>query len=133
MLYNNSGKEAIRMAYKEGQYCQPWQEYGQSEPPYFYHGSYYGAPKARYWYDQKEGRYYFELDIPGVDKKDISLDMWGENFCFWTKKDGSEYSACYMFPHYVEPQKAQAWYENGVLRVYAPLKDWDKRTHVEIH
>jgi len=72
MIYNGLRKEAMSMAYKEGQYW-PWQEYGQSESPYGYHGGYYGAPKTRYWYDQKDGRYYFEIEMPGVDLPYVEL------------------------------------------------------------
>ena len=124
------------MAYKKEEH-QYWQKYGESGN--YCSGQYYGYPASypwgahtRYWYDKKEGRYYFEIEMPGVSKKDVSLDMWGENFCVWAKKDESEYSGCYMFPHYVEPEKAQAWYEDGVLKIHAPLKDWEKRTHVAI-
>jgi len=130
-----NGKGVFNMAFKEG-YRWPWRE-GEFEGygyygPYGYPKGYFGYPLTRYWYDQKEGRYFFEFEMPGVDKKDISLDFWGENFCFQAKKDDAEYSGCYMFPHFVEPDKAKAHYENGVLRVFAPLKDWEKRTHVEV-
>lgn len=122
---------------RKGEYFRPGEEYWRTEgygheSAYGYREGHYGYPYARFWYDEKEGRYSYEFQMPGVDRKNISLDMWGENFCLWAKKDDAEYSGCYTFPHYVNPEKAQAWYENGVLKVYAPVKDWDKRTHVKI-
>jgi HSP20 family protein len=93
----------------------------------------YHAPCTCFYYDQKEGRYSVEVQLPGVDKKDIALDMWDDNFCVYAKKDDSEYSGCYMFSHYIDPGKAEARYENGLLKIYAPFKDWDQRTHVSIH
>jgi len=137
-IYNKRRKGVLIMAFKS-EYWRPGEEQWRSGE--YWRGAYcgypegyqHGSPCTRFWYDKEEGRYNFEVYMPGIDKKDISLDMWGENFCLWAKKEDYEYSGCYTFPHYVDPEKAHAWYENGVLKVYAPLKDWDKRKHFEIH
>ena len=72
----------------------------------------------------EEGRLNIEVQLPGVDKSDISLDL---------RKDNIEYSGCFKLAHEVESNRAEAKYENGLLRIFAPIKDWDKKTHVMIH
>ena len=138
--YNSNREEVFAMEFKVG-YCRPGEEHWRSARYYQGQGSscvypggyFFGTECTHYWYDAKDGRYNIEINMPGFDKKDISLDMWGENFCVWAKRDGKEYTGCYTFPHDVDVQKADAWYESDVLRIHAPVKDWDKRTHVGIH
>jgi HSP20 family protein len=93
----------------------------------------YQAPCSCFYYDQKEGRYTIEVQMPGIQGKDISLDMWEDNFCVWAKKDDKEYSGCYMLAHDVDPARAEARYDNGLLRILAPFKDWTRRTHLPVH
>lgn len=81
----------------------------------------------------EEGRLSIEVQLPGVDKKDISLDMRKDSFCVTaSRKDDTEYSGCFTLAHEVESGKAEAKYENGLLRIFAPIKDWEKKTHIMI-
>jgi HSP20 family molecular chaperone IbpA len=91
------------------------------------------TPCTCFSHDDKEGRLNIEVQLPGVDKKDISLDMRKDSFCVTAPKgEDTEYSGCFMLAHEVESGKAQARYENGLLKIFAPIKDWDKRTHVMV-
>jgi len=79
------------------------------------------------------GRLNIEVQLPGVDKNDISLDMRRDSFCVAASmRDDTEYSGCFSLAHEVESDKAEAKYENGLLRIFAPIKDWEKKTHVMI-
>jgi len=33
----------------------------------------------------------------------------------------------------VDPEKAQATYDNGLLRILAPIKDWEHKVNLPIH
>jgi HSP20 family molecular chaperone IbpA len=59
--------------------------------------------------------------MPGVSKKDISLEMRKDSFCVSAPRGDSHYSGCFRLTHEVEPDRAEAKYEDGLLRVFAPI------------
>ena len=83
-------------------------------------------------HDEKEGRLRIEVQLPGVDKKNISLEMRKDSFCVSAPREETEYSGCFMLSHTVEPAKAEAKYENGLLHISAPIKDWEDRVSLMI-
>jgi len=84
-------------------------------------------------HDDKNGRLKIELELPGVDKKDITLEMKKDSFCISAPRgEDVEYSGCYMLAHEVIPEKVEAKYESGLLSVFAPMKDWDQKVSVPI-
>jgi len=91
------------------------------------------TPCACFSHDDKDGRFKIELELPGVDKKDIRLDMRKDSFCIFAPRgEDTEYSGCYMLAHEVVPEKTEARYESGLLRVFAPMKDWESKVNVQI-
>jgi|SRR3990172_5154164 len=74
-----------------------------------------------------------EVQLPGVDKKDISLEMRKDSFCVTAPRQDSEFSGCFMLSHEVEAEKTEANYENGLLRIFSPIKDWEHKVNVMIH
>jgi HSP20 family molecular chaperone IbpA len=91
------------------------------------------APCACFSYDDKDERVKIELELPGVDKKDISLDMRKDSFCVSAPRgEDTEYSGCFMLAHEVVPEKAEAKYESGLLRIFAPIKDLEHKVTVAI-
>ena len=84
-------------------------------------------------HDEKEGRLNIEVQLPGVEKKDISLDMRKDSFCLSAPRgEDTEYSGCFNLAHEVVPEKTEAKYENGLLMIFAPIKDWDHRVNITI-
>ena len=69
------------------------------------------------------GRLQIEVQLPGADNKDISLNMRSDSFCVSGKKDNTEYAGCFELSHDVEFKKASARCENDSLRIFAPIKD----------
>jgi HSP20 family protein len=91
------------------------------------------TPCVCFSHDDKEGRLSIEVQLPGVDKKDISLEMRRDSFCVTAPKgEDTQYSGCFMLAHEVESAKTQARYENGLLKVFAPIKGWDDRSLITI-
>ena len=90
------------------------------------------TPCACISHDDKDGRLKIELELPGVDKKDITLDMRKDSFCVSAPREDTEYSGCFMLAHEVVPEKTEDKYESGLLKVFAPIKDWEQRVNVMI-
>ena len=82
--------------------------------------------------DDRQERLNITVEMPGVDKNSISLDMWRDSFCVSAPREETEYSGCFMLAHEVEPDRAEARYENGLLNIFAPMKDWEKKTRIPI-
>jgi HSP20 family molecular chaperone IbpA len=91
------------------------------------------TPCACVSHDDKEGRLGIEMELPGVDKKDILLEMRKDSFCVTAPRgEDTEYSGCFMLAYEVTPDKTEAKYESGLLRIFAPIKDWERRVNVTI-
>ena len=84
-------------------------------------------------HDDQNGRLKIELELPGVDKKDIALEMRKDSFCVSAPRgEDTEYSGCFMLAHEVTPDKTEAKYESGLLRIFAPMKDWEHKANVPV-
>ncbi len=92
------------------------------------------TPCVCFSHDEKEGRLNIEVQLPGVDKKeDISLEMRRDSFCVTAPRGkDTEYSGCFMLAHEVETGKTQARYENGLLKVFAPIRGWEDRSFIAV-
>jgi HSP20 family molecular chaperone IbpA len=91
------------------------------------------TPCACISHDDQNGRLQIELELPGVDKKDIALEMRKDSFCVSAPRgEDTEYSGCFMLAHEVMPDKTEAKYESGLLRISAPMKDWEHKVNVPV-
>jgi HSP20 family protein len=91
------------------------------------------TPCACVSHDDQSGRLQIELELPGVDKKDISLEMRKDSFCVSAPRgEDTEYSGCFMLAHEVMPDKTEAKYESGLLQIFAPMKDWEHKVNVTV-
>ncbi|OGP89327.1 MAG: hypothetical protein A2157_10265 [Deltaproteobacteria bacterium RBG_16_47_11] len=89
-------------------------------------------PYPCYYHDEKEGCLRIELGLPGVEKKDIKLEMGKDSFCVSAPTEHTEYSGCFMLGHEVVPEKTEAKFENCLLRIFTPIKDWEQKVNVMI-
>jgi HSP20 family protein len=91
------------------------------------------TPCACVSHDDKNGRLKIELELPGVDKKDISLEMRKDSFCVSAPRgEDTEYSGCFMLAHEVVPENSEAKYESGLLTISAPMKGREQKVNVMI-
>jgi len=91
------------------------------------------TPCACISHDDQSGGLRIEMEMPGVDKKDISLEVRKDSFCVSAPRgQDREYSGCFNLAHEVLPEKTEARYENGILKVFAPIRDWDRKVNVTI-
>ena len=83
-------------------------------------------------HDDQGGRLKIEVEMPGVDKQNIQLDMRKDSFCVSAPRGDTQYSGCFSLAHEVEPGKTEAQYENGLLKIFAPLKDGEMKSRIQI-
>ena len=65
--------------------------------------------------------YSIEVQLPGVEKKDIQFEMTEGSFCLKAPRGELLYFGCWTLAHNVNPKKAKATYKEGLLTVTAPL------------
>lgn len=63
-----------------------------------------------------------QIEIPGVDKDNIDLHFYEDGFYVVAKGENTKYMGSYSLIFPVEPEKAIADYENGLLTVNVPYK-----------
>lgn len=63
-----------------------------------------------------------EIELPGVKKRDIDLQMTDDNFSLKAPKGDIEYVGAWTWCCPVDSSKAKAKYDNGLLQIEAPLK-----------
>lgn len=66
-------------------------------------------------------KYKIEIELAGVDKKNIDFEMSETSFCVKAPRNDMEYFGCWVLAHDVDPNKAKATFKNGLLTVTAPL------------
>jgi HSP20 family molecular chaperone IbpA len=72
-------------------------------------------------------------DQGGRLRIDISLEMRKDSFCVSAPRgQDTEYSGCFNLAHEVVPEETEAKYESGLLRIFAPIRDWDRKVNVPI-
>lgn len=74
-----------------------------------------------------------EIELPGVKKRDITLKMTDDNFTLQAPKDDIEYVGAWTWCCPVDSTKASATYDNGLLRIEAPLQSGPTPKRVAIH
>lgn len=92
---------------------------------------------------EDNGNYYVEMDLPGLEKKDIKVELGENNLTISAKKEqkreeknknmlrnerfsGSFYREIEL-PGYTDPSKVKANYSNGVLTVTLPKVEEKKK------
>ena len=90
-------------------------------------------PCACFSHDEEGGRLRIDMEMTGVDKKDINLEMRKDTFCVSAPRgQETEYAGCFKLSHEVMPEKTEAKYESGRLTIFAPIKDWGHKVNVEV-
>ncbi|MCW4002823.1 MAG: Hsp20/alpha crystallin family protein [Candidatus Bathyarchaeota archaeon] len=87
-------------------------------------------PTACFCHDEKE--YLINFELPGVDKDHIEVHVSEQSLCVTGSRDDAELAGCYTLAHEVDADKAEAKYENGLLRLRLPLKEPAEGKKIEI-
>lgn len=66
--------------------------------------------------------YYARMELPGVNKDDIDLEVMENGLCINGKKGEKDIAGCWMLAHPVNVEEAKASYNQGLLDIKLPMK-----------
>ena len=72
-------------------------------------------------------RYSAEIELPGVRKEDIDIEVMENGMCISGKRGETELSGCWLLTHQIKVDEVKARYEEGILDIDLPLKNPLKR------
>lgn len=113
-------------------------------------GEYEAAPALRPAcdFEETDSHYLFSLDIPGIRKEDLKIEVTGDSLTvegerkssgrradenrFYTERNFGKFSRVFTFPVAVDTDNVEAEYDNGVLRIALAKHAAAKPRRVEI-
>jgi HSP20 family protein len=87
-------------------------------------------PDTSIWHDREN--YMIEIELPGVDKKDIEFEASESGFCLKAPRDDIEYVGCWFLSHSIDPEKVDATFKNGLLKATVPIAERFEGTKIPI-
>ena len=78
------------------------------------------APYVCAYSDENEENLHIEIELPGVDKKDITFKMHETSFSIDAPRGDVRYVGTYAIGCPVDPNRAKATFKNGLLTVDVP-------------
>jgi HSP20 family protein len=81
------------------------------------------SPNMATFSDDKLETLNIQIELPGVNKKNIELRFFEDGFYIVAKKEGTKYMGSYALVCPVQPDKAMAEYSDGLLTVNVPYKE----------
>jgi HSP20 family protein len=81
------------------------------------------APEICSYVDDEGQSLSVEISIPGVRKEDVNLKLLEDSLYLTAPRDDVEFVSTLAFCCPVVPEKGEAHYENGLLKLTVPFKD----------
>ena len=81
------------------------------------------SPDVCSYVDEDDKKLTIEVSLPGVKKEDISLRRLEDSMSLSAPRDDVQYVTTLAMCCPIVPEKAEAKYENGLLKIEAPFKD----------
>jgi HSP20 family protein len=82
--------------------------------------------------DHDDKNYYIQVEMPGVKKEDLELEVSDQSFCVRGAREDIELLGCFVLAHPADADKVKAKFENGLLNIEIPIKKLLKGTNVKI-
>lgn len=83
--------------------------------------------------DHDRERYKILIELPGVKREDIDLEVSESSFCIRASRPDAEMAGCYFLAHPVEPDETYATLDDSLLNVQIPFKVPIRGKHITIH
>jgi len=90
------------------------------------------SPTICAYHDEKDENLTIEVELPGVKKKDVSLNMTDEGFCVSGERADFIYRVCYSFLHEITQAEAKAKFYSGLLTITVPFQKPAKPKEITI-
>ena len=108
----------------------------------------FAVPPIEAWVDNEKKEYHLSIAVPGIDPKEVQLNLHGHNLTVTGEHKSSEekkeadyleqefsydrFARTIVLPEGVEADKLTAEHKNGVLEVTAPLSESALAKKIEI-
>ncbi|MGB9837463.1 Hsp20/alpha crystallin family protein [Methanothermobacter sp.] len=69
------------------------------------------------------GMYEITVEVPGIKKSDIHLEMTEQGFCLNAEGERFKYGGCWSLAHRVKPETASASFADGLLKITVELAE----------
>jgi len=79
------------------------------------------CPEVSVVHDEKDEGLEITVELPGVSKKDVDLNVSKQGFCVSANREDMRYEGCFQFAHEVDSDKTKAKFENGLLLMTVPF------------
>jgi len=79
------------------------------------------CPDVCIYHDARDENVIAEVGLPGLKKKEITLEAGEEGFCLKARKNQAVYDSCYRFDSRVDSNRIRAKFDNGLLELRAPI------------
>ena len=89
------------------------------------------SPTIRAYSDDEHKNLEIEVELPGVERKDIDLKIHDDSFYLSAPRENILYVANYATCCPVDPEKAKATYKNGLLRIEVPFHEIEEK-HIKV-
>lgn len=89
------------------------------------------SPTIRAYSDSEHKKLDIEIELPGVEKKNIDLKIHDDSFYVSAPRENFIYVANYATCCPVDPEKATAKYKNGLLKLEVPFLEM-KEQHIKV-
>ena len=97
------------------------------------------APSPSFQVNGTEDGWRIDVPLPGIDPKDVSLEVAGNNLTIRAEIPGegkeqnvSRYEQTLVIPQFLDLEKLAASHRHGMLRLTLPLKDSVKPRRIQI-
>lgn len=82
--------------------------------------------------DHDRERYKIQVELPGVKKEDIDLEVSESSFCIRASRADAEMAGCYFLAHPVDIDSIDAALDEGLLNISIPFKVPIRGRRIEI-
>ena len=81
------------------------------------------VPSMTTTHDDTDSGLWISVNLAGAPKETVELEMGEAGLCVKAEAEDFRYESCFMLAHKIKPEKAEAKFDSGLLRIHAPFED----------